>query len=366
MKAVSDQHSVVDETLSGGFRLLIGRRWMVIGVLLLSTVIIGIWSIAIGAADIGVIEAARVIWHKITGLGADFTPYVTGVVWNLRLPRILLALVAGWGLASSGVVMQAVLRNPLASPFTLGVAAGAAFGAAAAMVLAASLWGDMYMPYRTYIVAAGAFVFGILAIIIIEALASLRGAGPEMLILAGVALGYMFNAGVSLMKYFVTHDQLNMITVWMMGGLYQAEWSHVLILFPVVAIGVAFLESLAWDLNALGAGDEVASSMGVSVQKLRKRGARFSAFLVSIIIAFTGVIGFIGLVAPHICRMLLGNDNRYLIPASSLLGALILLVADAAAKTVAAPAEIPVGIITSAIGAPFFLIMLIRKRRSVW
>ncbi|RQD75934.1 MAG: iron ABC transporter permease, partial [Halanaerobium sp. MSAO_Bac5] len=187
-----------------------------------------------------------------------------------------------------------------------------------------------------------------------------------MLILAGVALGYLFSAGVSFLRYVTDHEQLRELAIWLMGGFYQAEWRDIFILTPILILSLIILLKISWDVNALSAGEEVAQNLGIDIRKLRRIGTVTAAFLTSSVVAFTGIIGFVGLVAPHICRMIIGNDNRFLTISSGLAGALFLLGADTAARLIISPAELPVGIITSFFGAPFFIYMLIKKRRSYW
>lgn len=287
------------------------------------------------------------------------------VIINLRLPRALLATLAGCSLAGAGAMMQGILRNPLADPYILGISAGASFGAALAVVLGLGKLAGFTLA-QGYVVVASAFTFGLLATFIIYGLASLRALAPETLVLAGVALGYLFSAGVSLLKYLSSHEELRELTLWLMGGLAGAKWQSLFLLFPVCLAALAFLWRSSWDLNALGAGEEVAANLGVNLGRLRRNGAVGASLLASATVTFTGIIGFVGLVAPHLGRFLVGSDHRYLIPASCLLGAILLLLADTLARTVASPIEIPVGVITSLIGVPFFLSLLFRERRRWW
>ena len=182
--------------------------------------------------------------------------------------------------------------------------------------------------------------------------------GRSTLILTGVVIGYLFSALLSYLKYASDETALKDITLWLLGGMWGASWSAVIILIPIVLVGVLFLESYAVDLNTLSSGDDVAKNLGVNVKKLRTKILIISALVTSACMAFTGIIGFIGLMAPHICRMIIGNDNRYLIPASALLGALILISSDAIARVILAPNDLPVGIIMYAIGGGFFLLLV--------
>ncbi len=203
-------------------------------------------------------------------------------------------------------------------------------------------------------------------VFLIYGISSLKGSGRETYLLSGVAISYLFSAGVSVMKYVSDHDSLREIVIWLMGGLWGASWPVIQILFPIVLIGGILLLRMAPDLNSMAAGEDVATSLGINLRRLRLSALLLSTFIAAATIAFTGVIGFIGLIAPHLSRMLVGGDNRYLIPCSCLMGALILVLADLVGRTIMAPTEIPVGIITSFIGVPFFIFMLVRQRRQWW
>ncbi|MBC7326402.1 MAG: iron ABC transporter permease, partial [Moorella sp. (in: Bacteria)] len=284
-------------------------------------------------------------------------------VIDLRLPRIFLAVVTGISLAGAGAVMQGILNNPLVCPYTLGLSGGAAFGAALAIVLGTGVLGPAFGIAGRYLIVTNAFLFGFLTMFLVYGIARLKGSTPETLVLGGVAIGYLFSAGVSGLKYFSDSEALKELVVWLMGGLWGASWSTVGLLFPIVTVCMLVLLRYAWDMNALAAGEEVAANLGVRVNRLRLISLAFSALAASATVAFTGIIGFIGLVAPHLCRMLIGGDYRFLIPGSCLMGAALLLVSDTLARTIIAPVELPVGIITSLIGAPFFVFLLVKKKR---
>jgi len=280
------------------------------------------------------------------------------ILLNIRLPRLLLAILAGSSLAISGTVMQAVLRNPLASSYTLGVSSGAGFGAALAIGLGMGLWGGKY------IVVANAFAFGMASMFLVYGIARIRGAGPGMLILAGIAVYYFFSALIAVVKYLAQHDALAGIVFWLMGGLNLANWENIVILLPLVLLPSLWLMyKFPWDLNAMSSGDEVAISLGVNPEQTRIIALVLAALITSGIVAFTGIIGFVCLVGPHMARMMIGSDHRFLLPFSALTGALLLLMADVAARTVIQPTELPVGIVTSLLGVPFFLHLLVRSRR---
>ena len=326
------------------------------------------YSVSLGIADIGFKDVYGVIIKELFGFGTKtYSTFIKGIIFNIRLPRVLLAVITGLALGTNGAVMQSILRNPLATPYTLGVSAGSAFGSGLTIVLGHIIFGQEIMGrYGSWLVILGSFLMGMLTIILINIIASIKKGGTTTLILAGVALSYFFLAGLSYFKYIADHEELTELTIWLMGGLYRAEWIDIFILIPILIISVLYLLKMSWDINVLNAGEEVASNLGINVKKLRRKGSVIAAFLTSCVVAFTGIIGFIGLVAPHVCRMIIGNDNRFLIIASGLTGALILLGADTAARIIIDPAELPVGIITSFFGAPFFLYMLLKRKGGYW
>jgi iron complex transport system permease protein len=294
---------------------------------------------------------------------APSDPQATLIVVGFRLPRIMLAVLAGISLAVAGTVMQGLLRNPLVSPFTLGLSSAASFGAAIAIVIGPAILGTLAlgMTDDAFIVLM-AFITGWLSMLLVYSIARSRGTSQSMLILAGVVIGYIFQAGVLAMKYVSTNDRLRDLVVWLMGGMWGASWDAVLILLPLCIICFIVLELMAWDLNTLSSGDDIAKSLGINVEQLRLKGLLVATFAASCCLAFTGIIGFIGLMAPHICRIVIGNDHRYLIPCSALLGASILLISDTVARTIISPVEIPVGIIMYLIGGFFFLFLILRGR----
>lgn len=330
-------------------------------VLLILTVI---FSTASGPANISPLDVLKVIVGNIfksSGIVPN-NSIANTVVMDLRLPRICLAIITGISLAVAGTVMQGIMRNPLVSPFTLGVSSGASFGAGIAIVLGTSIFGSLLDGSINIIIIINAFIFGLLTSFIVYGIASIKGTNPQTLVLAGVAISYLFSAAVSGMKYFSDNDELKELAIWLMGGLWEADWSMVGIIVLPVILGVCILMRYSWDLNVLSAGEEIAVNLGISINKLRKICLIICSLIASITIAFTGIIGFIGLLSPHIGRFFVGSDNRYLIPISGLIGANLLLISDTIARIVIAPTELPVGIITSLLGAPFFLYLLIKKK----
>jgi len=293
---------------------------------------------------------------------APSNPQAELIVVGFRLPRIFLAILTGISLAVAGAVMQGLLRNPLVSPFTLGLSSAASFGAALAIVLGPGVLVSYFLLSYDMWIVVFAFLFGWLSMLLVYWISRSRGTTQSTLILAGVVIGYLFTAGVMALKYITNNEKLRELMVWLMGGMWGASWSAVLLLIPLVVICFYLLERKAWDLNALSAGDDVAKNLGINVERLRLSGLMIATFAASCCLAFTGIIGFIGLMGPHICRMFIGSDHRYLIPCAGLMGAAILLISDTVARTIMSPVEIPVGIIMYAIGGVFFLFLIMRGR----
>jgi iron complex transport system permease protein len=293
---------------------------------------------------------------------APANPEAELIVVGFRLPRIFLAILTGISLAVAGTVMQGLLRNPLVSPFTLGLSSAASFGAALAIVLGPGIVAGLFLVNYDMFIVVMAFLFGWLSMLLVYWISRSRGTTQSTLILAGVVIGYLFTAGVMALKYTTNNEKLRELMIWLMGGMWGASWSAVLLLIPLVIICFFLLERMSWDLNSLSTGDDVARNLGINVERLRLSGLMISTFAASCCLAFTGIIGFIGLMGPHICRMIIGSDHRYLIPCSGLMGAAILLISDTAARTIMSPVEIPVGIIMYAIGGVFFLFLIMRGR----
>lgn len=283
------------------------------------------------------------------------------IVWNVRLPYALMAVLVGAALALAGVEMQTVLGNPLASPFTLGVSAAAALGAALAIVLGLALPG---VP-PAYVVAANAFVFALASVGLLYLLALWRGFGVESLVLFGIALVFSFNALVALLQFVASQDTLQQLVFWTLGSLARASWDKLGILFGVFAVLLPLSMMSSWKLTALRLGEDRAVSFGIDVRRLRLTTLLRISILSALAVAFVGPIGFIGLVAPHIARMIFGEDHRFYLPASALIGALVLSMASVASKNLVPGVIIPVGIVTSLVGVPFFLSIILRHRGNV-
>lgn len=363
-----------DDSPEAGYLLAQHKRLMFIVAVMVLLFISMVAALSLGAVDIPFFDTMRVVLNTFTfGLFGDPSdPSYERIVLSVRMPRIILCILTGASLGLAGAVMQGLLRNPLVSPFTLGVSTAASFGAAMAIVFGTTLLGGAY--YTSYEVLGQqitiddlsktvmSFVFGMASLVIILGLTRKTNVSRSTLILSGVIVSYIFQAGLMFLKYISDDSQLRDITMWLMGGLSGVSWGNLLIILPIVLVCGFYLEKLAIDVNMLSSGDDVASNLGVDVRKLRNRGLILSTLISSICIAFTGTIGFIGLMAPHLCRMVIGNDSRYLFPASAVLGALILMVSDIVARVIMRPSELPVGIIMYVIGGIFFIWLVFGKK----
>lgn len=284
------------------------------------------------------------------------------IVFDVRLPRVVCAVLAGGALALAGLLMQGVFRNPLVSPYTLGVSDGASFGASIAIVCASQL-AARGLDLGRWLTPLFAFLMALVAMGLVYAISRVVRGSTAVLVLSGVAVGYLFSAGVSTLKYLADDASLPELVFWRMGNLMGLRWDVAAIIAVVLAVSVVVAMRRAWDLNALVLGREEATALGVSYRRTQTMTFVLATVLTATAVSFTGIIGFVGLVAPHVARILVGNDHRYSIPAAVLFGAVLMLAADTLARTLFAPTELPVGIVTSFVGVPFFLYLIIRRRQ---
>jgi len=348
-----------DGEIPEDYKRYIGRKISLIIGGIFAVVILLIISISLGAVSIPVSGVVQTL------LGEHISTMWDATIWNIRLPQALCAIVAGAGLAVAGAAMQSILRNPLGSPFTLGISNAAAFGAAfSVMILGTgsmhSSAGDAITISNPYITTIVAFFFCILATVVILAISKIRRASPEVMVLAGVALGSLFSAGTMFLQYFADDNQLAAIVFWTFGDLARASWDELWLMAAVVGVAIIYFYYHRWNYNAIDAGDETAKGLGVNVERVRLFGMLVASFITAIIVSFLGIIGFVGLVCPHIVRRIIGDDHRFLIPASCVTGALLLLVSDTVARLLLAPHVLPVAILTAFMGAPIFLYLLVR------
>ncbi|WKY48159.1 iron ABC transporter permease [Eubacteriaceae bacterium ES3] len=327
-------------------------------ILLVVLLISSIFAVNSGAFDVGSTD----ILKTLMSIGTEMSNVV---VWKIRLPRIMAAMITGAGLAVAGCVMQNNLKNPIASPSTLGITSAAAFGANIAIIVlgAGTVQTSASQPIvvnNPYLVAIFAFSFSILATFVILMLARMKSFSPESIVLAGVALTSLFSAGTTLIQYFADSVQLAAAVFWSFGDLGRASWEEVGMIVLVVGAGMIYFMFKRWDYNAMDSGEDAARSLGVNVEQSRFGGMMVSSLITAVTVAFLGSIGFVGLVAPHMVRRIIGGDHRFLIPISALMGAVILLLSDTLARTIVSPIVLPVGAITSFLGAPLFLYLLIK------
>jgi len=329
---------------------------------LITVLIIFLVLAAIVSAGIGSVSLPPRSIVGAIGLGPAPDDATRTIVLQIRLPRIALAATVGAGLATSGAVFQGIFRNPMADPYIIGVSAGAALGATAAIVLNLT-----FAVLGISAVTLSAFVGALLVTMLVYRLAWFRGdVAVEHLLLAGVAVGAFLAAIISALS-LLGGQSLQQVIFWLMGGFSGRTWDHVLLTAPYVVAGYVVARVLARDLNLLMLGDETARSMGVSSERVRSILIAAGALMAAGAVAVSGLIGFVGLIVPHLIRLVVGPDHRRLLPAAALAGAITLLLADTLARSIAAPMEIPVGIITAALGAPFFLYLLRRhRRRTYW
>ena len=315
------------------------RKVLVFGALVLLLLITSVLACGIGTVAIPPADVLAAFGHAILPglIDAPATPNAEFIITGYRLPRILLAVLFG---AAFMIVLGPLLF-------------GAAFAGAVTVA-------GISFSLDTALLILSAFLFGWLSVVLVYLISRTKQTSQAIMILAGVVIGYLFQAGLLALQYVSDDEALRDIVTWLMGGMWGANWQAVLVLLPIVLICFILVERRAWDLNTLSGGDDVAKNLGINVPQFRIRGLVIVSFAASACLAFTGVIGFIGLMAPHICRMIVGNDYRYLLPASAVMGALILLISDTAARSLFSPVEIPVGVIMYILGGLFFLYLITR------
>lgn len=336
----------------------------VIGVILVS--LIGL-SLSIGSSKIGFIDSFKIIYQVLTGQSSQIENSARTIIWNIRLPRVLTACVAGLALGLAGAIYQGVLKNPLASPYTLGISSAAGFGAALAIVLGAGVvnYGGFEVA-DPVLIATNAFFFALICTGIVAGIGRIRKASPGTMILGGVAMMFIFSASISLLQYFAASEEVAAVVYWMFGSLSKATWTKLGVMSLVTLPVIPFFIYRSWDLDILMQGESTAKSLGINTKSLRIMSLVFASLITAVAVAFLGTIGFVGLVTPHLIRMSIGGDHRYLIPGSCLVGAALLLTADTVARNVIAPVVLPVGILTSYLGVPLFIYLILRKGREYW
>ena len=370
------KNRIDEDTFEGKYSASVRKKLILILVLLFMSVSLMMLGMCLGSVDIPFVDLVRVFLHPIF---PDFVQqpsetYYADFIYKGRMPRMFMILLTGFSLGMAGMVMQGLLRNPLVSPFTLGVSTAASFGAALSILFGSFLFGalagtnatvgDITFYFDDLSAVLFAFVMAMLSMALILGLTKGKEVSRSTVILAGVVISYLFQAGIMATKYFSDDDQLREITLWIMGNFSGSSWSSIIILTPIVIICGIYLMNMALKINAMSAGDDVATSLGVDVIALRRNGLIVCTLVTASCLSFTGVIGFIGLMAPHICRMIIGYDSRYLLPASGLMGVVILLISDLFCRMIIRPGELPVGIVLYIVGGVFFVWMIANKKWS--
>lgn len=313
-----------------------------------------------GAVSIPLLDMLNSFGLKFSG--KELSPAYLSIVVDIRLPRVLLAALVGSILAISGAVMQGLFRNPLADPSLIGVTAGASLGASIAIVISAS-YASTLMGFP--LLSLGAFVGGVLAVSLVYRLATgTYGTSVATMLLAGIGITALASSVSSLLEFYADNEILRRISLWRMGGLDGANYTGVAVAAVVVLVLSLIFPRYSLALNALLLGESEAKHLGINTERLKKKIIVLVAAGVGLSVALAGTIAFIGLVVPHILRLLIGPDHRYLLPASALAGAILLIVADNLARVILAPTELPVGLVTALVGVPFFISLL--KRRHVY
>lgn len=328
------------------------QRKFFLALLLLVTIVLLAIDLTMGAARVDLPTLWQTIWSPDSA-----TPTLQAIVWQIRLPQALMAVLVGAALGLAGAEMQTVLDNPLASPFTLGISSAAAFGAALTFIFN---WHIPLIPLH-YVLVFNAFVMAALCALLLDVIARRVRAGTAGIVLFGIALVFSFNALLSLVQLRANAAALQDLIFWMMGSLSRSDWTKLGMMTAALLVVLPFSLRNAWKLTALRFGDDRAASFGVDPQGIRRGALLRVSLLAAMAVALVGVIGFIGLVSPHIARKLWGEDHRWYLPASACIGSAILIAASVVAKALSADTVIPVGIVTTLIGVPFFIVALTKR-----
>jgi iron complex transport system permease protein len=330
----------------------VNRRKTIVVLLTLLLVLIIIIATAIGSTNISPDIVTKILLYKFISIEKTWTTSQEVIIMDIRLPRVLLGALVGAALSTAGCAMQGLLKNPMADPYIIGISSGAAVGASLAFVL--------LLPVQIV-----SFVFAAISIFAVYNISKVGGKVPvDTLLLSGIAVGSLLAAITSLIIY--TAGVPHQIIFWLMGGLWTADWEKVKISAVMVIFGVLMIYRQGWNLNVMLLGEEQASYLGIDIEHVKRYVLLFAALTTASAVSVSGIIGFVGLIIPHIMRILTGPDHRILLPASALAGALFLVSADTLARTMMEPAELPVGIITALFGAPFFIYLLRKRRKSIY
>jgi len=342
------------ETLHIAYAKILRKRLLICALLVVTLLVCLLADITLGSTSFAASDVLKAIFSP-----ASVDPDTQVIVRELRLPFALMAVLVGAALSLAGAEMQTILNNPLASPFTLGVSSAASLGAALAIVL------DLGIPGvpASWLITANAFVFAFASVLLLQAVASMTG-GVQSLVLFGIALVFSFNAMVALLQYLASADALQQLVFWSMGSLSRASWPAVQTLAIVFFVVLPFSLRAAWQMTTLRLGDERAATLGIDVARLRLGALLRISLLAATAVAFVGTIGFIGLVGPHIARMLIGEDHRFFLPVSALMGALIMSLSAIVSKQLIPGVILPIGIVTAVVGVPLFMSLILKRGRA--
>ena len=340
------------------------RNSIVILAMLLAVVVLGIACLFVGSSNMSIADALEAL------LGGG-TSAQSRIIWKIRVPRVLAAIIAGSGLAVSGLVMQTTLNNSMASPSTLGVSNAAVFGANLSIIAFAggflSTGNNLQSfdvganPYATSVLA---FVFSTLSILLILGLCTVRAFSPNVVVLSGMAIGSVWTAATTILQFYATDVGLSAAVIWSFGDLGRATYRTDGIMAVVVLVGFVFFMLMAWKYNALLSGEATAKTMGINVEGLRFASLLIASVITAACVSFLGIIGFVGIICPHVTKKLLGQDHRVTIPVSCLMGSLLLLLADTMSRSLGSGSALPVGAITSLLGAPFFIAIIFSRKEN--
>ena len=338
------------------------KRKIVLGLLVLAVIVMAFVCLFVGSSGMTVSEGFAALRKESTNAN-------NRIIWNIRIPRVLAAIIAGAGLSVAGLVMQTNLNNSMASPSTLGVSNAAVFGANLSIIafaggfLSTGNHLDSFdvgaNPYATSVMA---FLFATLSVLLILGLCTVRSFSPNVVVLAGIAVGAVWTAATTILQFYATDVGLSAAVVWNFGDLGRATYRTDLIMLVVVAVGLVYFMAVSWRYNALLSGEATAKTMGIHVERLRFVSLLLASLITAVCVSFLGVIGFVGIICPHVTKKILGQDHRVSIPASCLSGSLLLLMADTLSRCLGSGSALPVGAITSILGAPFFIAIIFSRK----
>lgn len=338
------------------------RNALVITALFIGVIVLAFVCLFVGSSRMSLVDC-------FAALAKRGTASQVRIIWNIRIPRVLAAIIAGAGLSVSGLIMQTNLNNPMASPSTLGVSNAAVFGANLSIIVFAGGFLSTGNNLTSYTVGMNpfatsliAFIFSAFSILLVLGLCRVRAFHPGVVVLAGIAIGSVWTAATTILQFFATDVGLSAAVVWTFGDLGRATYRTDLIMAVVVAVGLVFFAFMSWKFNALLSGDSTAKSMGVAVDRLRFVSMLCASLITAVCVSFLGIIGFVGIICPHVSKKLLGQDHRVSLPASALSGSILLLLADTVSRSMGGGSALPVGAITSLLGAPFFLAIIFSRK----